>query len=97
MLQLNNRAVISFFLVVASLNSYAQNKEELKQKKEVLEEEIKFTNELLNQTKAKKTSPENCTKFGTTNIEFSFPVTAGGSSRSKTNARCDKRKKTCEH
>ena len=43
MLQLNNRAIISFFLVVASLNSYAQNKEELKQKKEVLEEEIKFT------------------------------------------------------
>ena len=46
MLQSNNRAIISFFLVVATLNSYAQNKEELKQKKEVLEEEIKFTNEL---------------------------------------------------
>ena len=31
MLQLNNRAIISFFLVVASLNSSAQNKEELKE------------------------------------------------------------------
>ena len=59
MLQLNNRAIISFFLVVASLNSYAQNKEELKQKKEVLEEEIKFTNELLKQTKTKKKTSLN--------------------------------------
>ena len=59
MLQLNKRAIISFFLVVASLNSYAQNKEELKQKKEVLEEEIKFTNELLKQTKTKKKTSLN--------------------------------------
>ena len=49
--------IFLFFFCCLSLPLMSQTKEDLQDKKEQLQSEIKFTNKLLNQAKLEKTTP----------------------------------------